>query len=189
MTPRVTVVNPDSEWAHSPEEFCKKECFSLIPSSRLQFIGLDDDVWRIQDMCIWVKNVSNIFSSEDPKRIFLTSIVIMVWPEKLIPTGVKSMERFRDIVLAGADLRIKRERYYSRDGSQFLESFERDLQDSGLLLTLDERDRLEPYPAPEFDTDEDKENYRQRLEFYANPPFKWDPDDLAALFGSKSSSS
>ena len=180
--PVVTVAEFACAWL--PHTFWEEHCRPL-ESKQIQFIGLDGDLWPIEDMRVWIKELQSLLGSTEPKRIFLTSIIIMAWPEELNHTNLERLDRFRDALLSGANLRMKREEYYRHDGADFLKCFQKDLHDAGMLLPPDERPTPDPLPEPQFATQEEEENYRQRMEFYGNPPFKWRPDDVAALLRHK----
>lgn len=175
--PDVVIAEPTGD---SPEAFWQKFCVPL-GSSRLQYIGLDGNLWEIPDMCAWVKELRNLLGSRDPKRMFLTSIIIMAWWEDSCHGNLESLDRFNDVVYAGAKLRRKHEEFYRQDGADFLACFQKDLHVAGLFQSSDTRLIIDPVPAPTFASEQEAENYRQRMEYYANPPFKLHPDDMKRL--------
>lgn len=47
---------------------------------------------------------------------------------------------------------------------------------------MTEQSAPDPCPEPTFATHEEEENYRQRIEFYANPPFRWGKKEMEEYF-------
>lgn len=181
------VVEAEPTEAHAAPQFWENHCRGL--GSDLQFIGLDGDKWTDHHkLARWVKDFHELLVNEDKqKRLLLTTIVVLTWPERGNQLNFSHLERFRDVLLARANLRMKRARYYQRDGGNFLESLCKDLEDSGLLAPPDSGPPPKPRKEPKPTSEEEKREYQQCLEFYGDPPFQWDPDDLAALFKKKPS--
>jgi hypothetical protein len=178
--PVVVEAEPSPE--HAARPFWEDVCRGL--GSRMQIVALDADKWTdLDSLARWVKEFRELLASQDKgKRLLLTTIVVLAWPEKANQLDFPQLERFREILLAGANLRMKRARYYQRDGSSFLENVRKDLGDTGLLAPADCRPTPKPREEPKPESAEEEEQYRQSLEFYGDPPFQWDPADLAALF-------
>ena len=184
-----SVIDADPVKAEPARQFWKNNCHDL--RSGLQFIGLDADQWTdLGQMSRWVEELRAILAKEDNgKRFLLTTIIILAWPdsEKGNEGDFAYLDRFRDVLLAGANLRLKRARYYQRNDGNFLESLHEDLWDSGLLAPTDSSPSPKMLEKPVPTNAQEKCEYEQSLEFYGDPPFQWDPDQLAELFKKGSS--
>ena len=189
MSAEPDVVLADPNWWQAARQFWDHYSRTL-GADRLQVVGLDVDAWlqrhSLDSITSWLQGFRTILATEDPKRLFVTTTIILAWPEDPKESSFDNLDRFRHLVLAGANLRLKREPYYQRGTTVQCASFQQDLKDAGLLLPSNSSPEPNKRSAPSFGSQEDEDDYTAREQFYADPPFKWDAADVATLFGKKS---
>ena len=142
-------------------------------------------MWKLGQNSTGFRNGSlHLLGSAWEAELFpLTSVIILAWP-KWVESLVDSRDRydrFNHLLLSGCKLRLKRPAYYDvRTATE--ESFKADLRDAGWLSLTNLSDPPSPLPPLTFESEEEEENYKQRLEFYGNPPFRWGTAEKKQVF-------
>ncbi len=188
MPPEPDVVLVDGPSFPAADSFWHSHC-QRLPLDQLQFVGLDLDFWlqvgqNWVSMADWVKDLRECLATKSkPERVFVTTIIALMWP--IDPKTYEELDASRPVVTAGANLRLKWQPVYDRGRPVQLDQFKLDLELFGWLRPADDRPLPIPLPEPSFNTVEDETDYKSRLEFYGDPPFRWPRAEVEALFRKK----
>jgi hypothetical protein len=161
----------------------------LHPSTKqvdwLVFVGIDAETWgdsdRIQS---WVVEFNKHLRQQEAELFPLTSVIILAWPTWLekLPGSPDPDTRFNHLLLSGCKLRLKRPAFYRQGVPAKEADFEADLKDAGWWRVLEVASPPSPRLPPSFETEAEQDNYKQRLEFYGNPPFRWGAAEKKRVF-------